>query len=41
MVRLVAFVALLVLVLGLAHVIEITARPPTNRTGVHVAGQEH
>jgi len=39
--KIVALVALLLVVLGLAHHIEITARPPTNRTGEHRSGEEH
>jgi hypothetical protein len=38
MLKIVALVVLLISVLGLAHAIEITARPPTNRQGVHVQG---
>jgi hypothetical protein len=40
--RIVALIALVLFVLGMAHTIEITARPPTGREGVHVEGShEH
>jgi hypothetical protein len=38
MLKIVALVVLLITVLGLAHTIEMSARPPTNREGVHVEG---
>lgn len=41
MLKIVALVVLFVSVLGLAHVIEITARPDTGRQGVHVGGHAH
>lgn len=41
MAKIVALVALLITVIGLAHIIETTARPSTNRTGVRVEGHEH
>jgi hypothetical protein len=41
MVKKIALVLLVLVVLGLAHTIEITARPPTGRTGQHVEGHEH
>jgi hypothetical protein len=39
--KIVALIVLLITVLGLAHTIEITARPPTNREGKHVEGHTH
>jgi len=40
--RIVVLVMLLVGVLGMAHMIEVQARPSTNREGVHVTGgHEH
>ena len=40
MAKIIALIVLFVSVIGLAHIIEITARPSTNRTGVHVEGSE-
>ena len=37
--RIIAVIVLLVTVVGLAHVIEITARPDSGRRGVHVQGE--
>jgi hypothetical protein len=40
--KVIALVALVITVLGMAHLIEITARPETGRTGQHVEGShEH
>ena len=40
--RIVALVVLLIGVIGMAHLIEVTARPDTGRTGVKVeAGHDH
>ena len=40
--KIVALVVLVIAVLGLAQVIEMTARPDTGKTGVRVEGQhEH
>jgi hypothetical protein len=36
--RIIALIVLLIAVVGLAHAIEVTARPDTGRTGQHVAG---
>jgi hypothetical protein len=36
--KIIALVVLLIMVLGLAHWIEISARPPTGRQGVQVQG---
>lgn len=41
MAKIIALVVLLITVIGLAHVIEITARPSTGRTGVRVEGHDH
>lgn len=41
MVKIVALVVLLVTVVGLAHIIETTARPTTGRQGVRVEGHDH
>lgn len=42
MLRIVALIALLITVVGLAQVIEMKARPDTGREGVHVQGShEH
>jgi hypothetical protein len=41
MAKIFALVVLLVTVIGLAHVIETTARPTTGRQGVRVEGHEH
>lgn len=41
MLKIVALVVLVVTVVGLAHVIEITARPATGRQGQHVSGHAH
>jgi hypothetical protein len=37
--RIIALVLLLVTVVGLAHAIEVTARPDTGREGRHVSGE--
>ena len=39
--KIIALVSLLIVVLGLAHYIEITVRPDTGRQGVQVQGEEH
>ena len=39
--KIVALIVLLVTVLGLAHHIEITARPDMGRTGKQVQGEGH
>jgi len=41
MVKIISLIVLLIMVLGLAHWIEITARPSTGRTGVRVSGDGH
>jgi hypothetical protein len=38
MLRIIALIVLVVAVIGLAHYIEISARPSTGRTGVRVGG---
>lgn len=40
MAKIIALIILFVSVIGLAHVIEITARPVSNHVGVHVDGGE-
>lgn len=41
MARIFALVLLVIAVVGMAHIIEIKARPDTGRQGVHVEGHEH
>lgn len=41
MAKIIALIVLLVTVIGLAHVIEVTARPDSGRRGVRVEGHEH
>lgn len=41
MLRIIALIVLVVAVIGLAHYIEITARPSTGRIGVRVDGDGH
>lgn len=42
MARIIALVIVVLSVLGMAHLIEVTARPNTGRQGVHVeGGHEH
>jgi hypothetical protein len=41
MAKIIALVVLLVTVIGLAHMIEVTARPDTGHRGVRVGGHEH
>ena len=40
MAKIIALIVLFVSVIGLAHVIEITARPDSGHRGVHVDGGE-
>ncbi|HEU4752299.1 MAG TPA: hypothetical protein VFU47_04250 [Armatimonadota bacterium] len=40
--RIIALILLVITVIGLAHAIEVTARPDTGREGRHISGEhEH
>ena len=39
--QVIALIVLVMVVLGMAHAIEVTARPETGRQGQHVPGEEH
>lgn len=41
MAKIIALIVLLVTVIGLAHIIETTARPNTGKQGIRVEGHEH
>lgn len=41
MVKIIALIVLLITVIGLAHTIEVTARPDSGKRGVRVEGHDH